>query len=246
MKRNEIELTEVLCSKIREWLLQMFESATWKYEDYLSKLEEPPLECQELDSMEAYAYYFENTTLSKEEYASIFEVILNRFLTGYSPREMRMQMASSYEVLVDDNASNLWLAPFAKAERTSIAYERGIRLADAEKYDLARAIMQKAADEGDEHCCMYLIKNKISQNVLERNSSSRNNEIEVRKLKSIPFAKAMILISMRKFNKAEAIMREAADCGDVDCAMYLMRQKLAWQAKTVCNEEEDGGVDYEF
>lgn len=239
MKRNEIDLSEKLCSKIREWLLQMFESASSEEEAYYAEMEEEQSIKQELDSMGAYAYYFKNTTFSREQYASIFEVIFNRFLSGYSPREMRMLMAKSEEVLVDDNASNLWLTPFANAERTSIAYERGVRLVKARRFDLARAIMQKAADEGDEHCAMYLIKNTIAK---EQSSETEDGNAGILSLKSIPFEKAMILVSRRKYDKAEPILREASDRGDVDCAMYLIRQTLASQAKTVCNEEWNGGA----
>ena len=219
------ELGEKIRKHFREWLvdiLESFQGSQLPDVDFPSDVQDC---CSRLSK---YFYYFKDNDLTTQEYNDLAEIVVRRFLKAINPKEVRMMMAEDITVLLDDEKSSLWLSPLAVAERTSLAFERGKRLVDASYRDIARSLMQDAANNGDVHCAMYLIKNKIVGDATFDDSSCDwiREASQPVSTKSTSYNSGMLYVRWEDFRKAESILRKASDNGDIDSSMYLIRQTL--------------------
>ena len=169
--------------------------------------------------------------LTDADYEDIVTVVVNHVLSNKSQPAVLMSMADSLDVLLDAAKSERWLRPYVGAERTSLAYERGKGLIRHHEFALAQAIMQKAADEDDEFRAMYLIEQSLKRKFLEfegvpeLTTYDRDDKGFVES-RSIEYETACLWIEFDELTKAQNIMQQAADSGDIDCAIYLIEHTL--------------------
>ena len=164
-------------------------------------------------------------------------VIARDFLSIVSPTDVFVSMISNPAVLVSDEKSAFWLHPIAFANRTSIAYERGLALERCGMHSAAQTVMEAAAVNGDADCARCL-------------GESANIDDQCEKAENLPlpsvttsFSCAKACIAWKEYARAEKILQKAADEGDVACALCLIRQTLIHEMTQSLREEAYGVED---
>lgn len=243
MEKRKAQLTDENRKRLKEWVLDLVKSSEMIYgkgHEFLGEDERYPSE-----DIPSYWYYLRGIEFSDDDYQDMANEIVKYVLTTGSPGAFVESMAGNIDVLFDSERSARWLRPFVGAERTSVAYERGLRLVEHEYYGLARAIMQDAADNGDEFCAMYLIENTLEGAVHGFRDEGGKTVEDIRRRydrSSLAYETALALIrcgeieaschpsdrSFRseKLDRAQDILRVQAESGDVKSAMYLIEQTL--------------------
>ena len=253
MKIDKFHVPPEAKIKINDWILELIKSSCllWGAGDMLGeestttndslnrRFEIDDYTGKPIINEHRYAFYANKIQLTDVDYDEIVMAILKRVLSNKSFPEVVMSMADSLEVLLDEEKSARWLRPYVGAERTSLAYERGKGLIRHARYALAQAVMQKAADEGDEYCAMYLIEQLITgrANGFKKNYDSHIKDNISTNPKSIEFESACVWIEQNEPARAQSIMQKAADSGDIDCAMYLIEHTLLGKLSEVQQKE---------
>ena len=77
-----------------------------------------------------YEYYMKVEPLnwSDDMIRDIANIFLSETLDMFSNVRFQEEMSDNLKVILDEEKSNRWLCRIAKAERSSVAYERGLRL----------------------------------------------------------------------------------------------------------------------
>jgi hypothetical protein len=175
---------------------------------------------------EPYEFYMKGLRWSDDMVNDVANCLLQQMINRFTDLDIQSRMAKDPKVLIDDEKSMRWLCRIAKAERTSVNYERGIRLVDEGKniYHnvIACAIMQKAADSGDEDCAMYLIDKTLNQ---QRANASKLQT------PSLQCAYGVVYAEIGDAMKAKDILQKMSDDGDDESAMYLISQTLSKMSK---------------
>lgn len=183
-----------------------------------------------------YARFFEELKFSEKDYCDIAAVIVASILQRGSTAEIVLSMIENHEVLLDADISSRWLAPLAKAERTSVVYQRGLALVKAGLFGVAREIMQDAADQGDVRCALYLIEQKIKGGVKARfvkdAKTADSKPVDEVNRTSVAYECGVAWIEHRNLERGEKILQTAADQGDVPCALYLIKNYEARKRNT--------------
>lgn len=180
-----------------------------------------------------YARFFDDLKLSEKEYSDIAAVIVESIWQRGSTAGIVLGMIENQEVLLDADMSSRWFAPLAKSERTSVVYQRGLALAKAGFFGVAREVMQDAADGGDVHCAMYLIEQKIRSEI----ESLSGKDVKITDSKpddesrrtSVAYECGVAWIEHCNTERGEKILQAAADQGDVLCALYLIENAFLSQ-----------------
>lgn len=202
----------------------------------------------DLDSRQ-YSYYCRTDELTTEELNDLAEILLRQYVRDADPQLVRavmVGMTDKDEILLDERKSSCWLSPIALAERTSIAYERGVRLikkahgSSKERYlEKARLVMMGAANKGDVHCAQYLIKNKILGEAAygDRMSAWMKKANKTIVFRSLMYDRAMQYVVVKNFAKAEELLSMGASSGDVNCIVYMIKQKLRKEAQDIVTRQ---------
>ena len=171
---------------------------------------------------EPYEFYMKGLHWSDDMVNDVANCLLQQMLNRFTDLDIQSRMAKDLKVLIDAEKSTRWLCRIAKAERTSVNYERGIRLVDDGKniYHnvIACAIMQKAADLGDEDCAMYLINKTLNQ------QKANATKLEI---PSLQCAYGVVYAEVGDDMNAKDILQKMADDGDDESAMYLISRTLS-------------------
>lgn len=225
---KKVNLGEHIMGMLRRFIVRLLESEFAMGMQYEMENEHERV----TDDKLTYRHYFRQHDLSQDEYNELAGYIVARFLRHLDEVDVGSMMCA--EALVDEELSYHWLSPIAEAERTSVAYERGRRLAErCNRIDLARSLMQKAAEEGDDDCAYYLIRNNVIReaisgaDVLAEQGKVGNLSGE----KSQEYRRGMFKAGSLQYKVAQEILQKAADNGDEDCAMMLVKNALLWGRK---------------
>lgn len=171
-----------------------------------------------------YEYFMRNLKWSDNMINDVANCLLQQLLNRFTDLDIQSRMADDIKVLLDDDMSNRWLCRLAKAERTSVAYERSMRLigdgANIYHKVIAHEILQKAADDGDVMCATYLIDKHCNRD--------RDKE---EKMPSPQCARGVVMAEVGDISTAKAILQEAADNGDIESALYLIFQTIFQNVK---------------
>lgn len=241
MDEKRVQLSEEARDRLKAWILELIVGSDllWGMGRKMVGFNEEP----EADDYVPHEYYLRDE-LTDDDLNEIADVLIKRLIEAGGQPALLTSMANDLDVLMDAECSARWLRPFVGAERTTVAYERGVRLALRGEYGLAHAILQEAADNGDAFAAMYLIQNTLEGTV----RGFLGNEGTIEKVRrrydraSLAYETALALIAQgekeqrwsrrdciqpnEKRTHAEEILRENADRGDTLCAMYLIEQTL--------------------
>ena len=186
---------------------------------------------------EPYKFYMKGLRWSDDMVNDVANCLLQQMINRFTDLDIQSRMANDLKVLIDDGKSTRWLCRIAKAERTSVNYERGLRIVAGGKniYHnvIACAIMQEAADSGDEDCAMYLIDKTLNQ------QESDASELEI---PSLQCSYGVVYAEIGDAMKAKDILQKMADEGDNESAIYLISQTLSKMNKgsaEMNNKEND-------
>lgn len=221
-QKNGLQLTSEVVAEFRKWIVEILDSVCMFEMDEC--LQRKSLEAD--NSLSQYDFYFKRCDLPVEAYNEFASLIVDRFIKNYSPSAICKMMADDPKVLLDDEAASRWLRPIASAERTTLAYERGMRL-EGNYPMLSNAIMQKAANAGDDFCALHLVRNTILRNA-QGEACHSGTQPSVR---SVEYERGCVYLSWKMFEKAQAILQRSAANGDADSAMLLIRNKLLSEEK---------------
>ena len=185
-----------------------------------------------------YEYFMRNLKWSDNMINDVANCLLQQLLNRFTDLDIQSRMADDIKVLLDDEMSKRWLCRIAKAERTSVAYERSMRLIGDGKniYHnvIAREILQKAADTGDESSAMFLIGKQFDQH--SRNDSERNEL-------SSQCAYGVVYAEIGDTAKAKECLQRLADSGDEESAMFLISQTISQNSQSGGNLNKEEGKE---
>ena len=176
-----------------------------------------------------YEYYMKVEPLnwSDDMIRDVANSFLSKTLRTFTDIRFQEEMAEDLNVLLDEDKSNRWLCRIAKAERTSVAYERALRLIgdgnDIYHNVVAREIMQHAADAGDELCALHLIESTYAQLI--------QNDKQYDEIPSVKCAFVAVCAEAWNLVRANDILQKEADDGDIESAFFLIEQVLFDQIK---------------
>lgn len=201
-----------------------------------------------------YEYYMKVEPLdwSDDMVCDIATIFLSETLGVFSDVRFQEEMADNLKVLLDEEKSSRWLCRIAKAERSSVAYERGKRLiGDGKNINrnvVAREILQRAADAGDELCAMRLIESTYAQLILKKEHCNDATIIQMHNLQEEPpsYTSALFALCSEAWNIAFAndILQKEADAGNDESALFLIEQVMSnkIKEKEVMIEEDVGAI----
>ena len=223
MHKMPIQLEEAIKRQVQcaitEFFLSYRDYEPWHNSDYYFI---PYEEGTSVLDPEPYEFYLKGLLWSDDMVNDVANCLLQQMINRFTDLDIQSRMANDLRVLVDDEKATRWLCRIAKAERTSVNYERGIRLVDGGQniYHnvIACSIMQKAADSGDEDCAMYLIDKTLNQ---QKADASR------REIPSLQCSYGVVCAEIGDVMKAKNILQKIADEGDDESAIYLISQTLS-------------------
>lgn len=245
-------LEEDYAEKLSAWMEELF---TRYIEENLGKnrcLDKLIPAASDMQEYEKYQFYFRRFELTEKMKSDLAMVIARDFLSIVSPTDVFVSMISNPAVLVSDEKSAFWLHPIAFANRTSIAYERGLALERCGMHSAAQTVMEAAAVNGDADCARCLGESANIDNECEIYIRTQTTDI-IHKSENLPlppvttsFSCAKACIAWKEYARAEKILQKAADEGDVACALCLIRQTLIHEMTQSLREEAYGEEDYDM
>lgn len=188
-----------------------------------------------------YEYYMKVEPLnwSDDMIRDIANIFLSKTLDMFSDVRFQEEMADDLKVLLDEEKSNRWLCRIAKAERSSVAYERGSRLiGDGKNINrnvVAREILQRAANAGDELCAMRLIESTYAQLIPKIKQCNDTTTVQMHNLheETPSYKSAFVAVCSEAGNIefANDMLQKEVDAGDVESALFLIEQVMVNQIK---------------
>ena len=183
-----------------------------------------------------YEYHMKVEPLnwSDDMIRDIANIFLSKTLDMFSDVRLQEEMADDLKVLLDEEKSNRWLCRIAKAERSSVAYERGSRLiGDGKNINrnvVAREILQRAANAGDELCAMRLIESTYAQ-LIQRNKQCGETPIvqqhnQHEETPSYKSAFVAVCSEAGDIAFANDKLQKEVDVGDIESALFLIEQVM--------------------
>lgn len=200
-----------------------------------------------------YEYYMKVEPLnwSDEMISDVANSFLSKTIGLFTDIRFQEEMADDLNVLLNEEKSNRWLCRIAKAERSSVAYERALRLiGDGNNIChnvVAREIMQHAADAGDELCALRLIESTYAQLIQKNSQCVIQMDKQLDKIPSIKGAYVAVYAEAGNLVLANEILQKEADAGDIESALFLIEQVLFDQIKEkeiMIGEDVDEIVGY--
>lgn len=230
IEESKISIAPQTAQELRDWICELLE-----YSDCLFRNE-----CGEAGAVDdflqeeshthnPYARYLEEIHFSCGELEDIAEVIVDAVVKRGTRANIILSMTQNRSILLDDEKSMRWLRPFAEADRTSVAYQRGLALERLREYNLARAFMLEAAENGDVDCTMHLIEQKIKGAVngfVDEEPEVDDFPLIVQENASVAYECGLAWIKYGNVGRAQIILQKGADKGYVDCALYLIENMI--------------------
>ena len=220
-----MKLDDKFIKKFKIWMEEMFTRYAWYGSDDLDQWWDT------WHNSSPYNLYFQRFPLTEDMIVDFAKTIACVFLEHVSPSDIFPFMISNKAVLEDDEKSVFWLFPIAYANRTSIAYERGLALDRCGEKELALSVFEGAAKNGDKYCENWLKDNEENKTSFTERKLDRARSVLL-PLPPIPdsFVVAKACIAWKEYPRAERILQRAADSGDVESAILLIRHKLIREA----------------
>ena len=225
MPSIQFKLEDGIKSQLKHLISEFFSAYShfgpWDRGDYYF---EPQGAASDSFSNYRYEFFMRNMKWSDDMVNDVANCFLQQMLDRFSDLDIQVRMADDMRVLLNDDMSKRWLSRIAKAERTSVAYERSMRLiGDGENIYhnvIACEILQKAADDGDAMCVMYLI---------DKHCNQVKDTMET--VPSPQCARGVVYEEIGDISTAKTILQEAADNGDTESAMYLIFRTIFQNVK---------------
>lgn len=228
MPNVPLELEESVKKQLQQVIAEFVDS--YRYAEFMNGRTEHP-----------YEYYMKVEPLnwSDDMIRDVANIFLSKTLEMYSDVRFQEEMADDLKVLLDEGKSNRWLCRIAKAERSSVAYERGLRLIgdgkNVNRNVVAREILQRAANAGDELCAMRLIESTYAQ-LIQKNKQCGETPIvqQHNQQEDIPsYKSAFVAVCSEAGDIAFANdkLQKEVDAGDIESALFLIEQVMINQIK---------------
>lgn len=241
MPNVPLKLEESVKKQLQQVIAEFLDS--YRYAIYMSERTEHP-----------YEYYMkvEQLNWSDDMIRDVATIFLSETLDMFSDVRFQEEMADNLKVLLDEEKSKRWLCRIAKAERSSVAYERASRLiGDGKNINrnvVAREILQQAANGGDTLCAMQLIESTYAQ--LTQKNKQRNDTMHYPNEAIPSYKSAFVAVCSEAGNIAFAkdILQKEADAGNSESALFLIEQAMINQIKekeVMIGENVDAIVGYE-